>query len=166
MNAAIEAARAGEQGRGFAVVAEEVRKLAEQSALAATKITEMINVNRSDIGSAVTAMDAGAKGALAGIQVVNTAGEVFGRISALIREMQGAVHEATVSFPNIVNGNEQISSSICRVNEISRAISAEAQTVSAATQQEAAAVEEIAGASQEMARMAQEMQSAIAHFKV
>ncbi len=38
LNAAIEAARAGEQGRGFAVVAEEVRKLAEQSSEAVSKI--------------------------------------------------------------------------------------------------------------------------------
>lgn len=42
LNAAIEAARAGEHGKGFAVVAEEVRKLAEQSSDAVSKIQENV----------------------------------------------------------------------------------------------------------------------------
>src|SRR5438552_10656245 len=51
LNAAIEAEKAGEYGRGFAVVATEIRRLADQAAVATYDIEQLVK----DIQSAVTA---------------------------------------------------------------------------------------------------------------
>jgi methyl-accepting chemotaxis protein len=53
LNASIEAVRVGEAGKGFAVVAEEIRKLADHSKEAVSKINE-VTTNVSDaVGSVV-----------------------------------------------------------------------------------------------------------------
>ncbi|MBQ3421370.1 MAG: hypothetical protein IJH34_06815 [Romboutsia sp.] len=53
LNASIEAARAGDAGRGFSVVADEVKKLAEQSHVAANKIKYIIEDVKLDVHEAV-----------------------------------------------------------------------------------------------------------------
>ena len=75
LNAAIEAARAGEQGRGFAVVADEVRGLAERTALATVKIEEMISAIQGETGGAIDAMDAALPQVESGVSLAREAAE-------------------------------------------------------------------------------------------
>ena len=58
LNATIEAARAGESGRGFAVVAQEVKKLAESTTSATSRIAETVHAIRDSLGATVRGFEA------------------------------------------------------------------------------------------------------------
>ena len=57
LNAAIEAEKAGEHGRGFSVVSYEIRRLADQTAVATLDIEQMVQKMQASVASGVAEMD-------------------------------------------------------------------------------------------------------------
>jgi len=57
INAAIEAEKAGEAGRGFLVVAREIRRLADQTAVATLDIEQMVRQMQDAVSAGVMEMD-------------------------------------------------------------------------------------------------------------
>jgi methyl-accepting chemotaxis protein WspA len=57
LNAAIEAEKAGEYGRGFTVVATEIRRLADQTAVATLDIEQMVQEMQTAVSAGVMEMD-------------------------------------------------------------------------------------------------------------
>ena len=57
LNAAIEAEKAGQNGQGFSVVAREIRRLADQTALATFDIEQIVSDMQSSVAGGVIEMD-------------------------------------------------------------------------------------------------------------
>jgi methyl-accepting chemotaxis protein len=166
LNAAIEAARAGENGRGFAVVAGEIRKLAEQSGIAAGEIVERIQQIQTDTDNAVHAMSEGAMSVDLGIRKVRETGAVFQDIAAMIDEVSTQSQEVSSIIEQVNAGSQNMVEMLDRITQISEQSAANTQQVAASAEEQNASMEEVSASADELSRMAQELQDAVSKFKL
>jgi methyl-accepting chemotaxis protein len=99
LNAAIEAEKAGEYGRGFTVVAREVRRLADQTAVAALDIDGMITEMQHSVQAGVAEISGFAESVRANVQTVARISTQMGQI---ITQMQ-------TLLPRFADVNEAVS---------------------------------------------------------
>jgi len=180
LNAAIEAARAGEQGKGFAVVADEVRKLAERSALATQEIGALIDSVRTGVEEAVEAMDVSTEQVTEGATRSQEAGSALEKIMDTTLRVSEATEANREAVEDMVKGAEMVSMSITTVASVSEEnaasaeemsatteeVSASTQTVTASTEQASASVQQVSAAAQQLNSMASELNALVSKFKV
>jgi methyl-accepting chemotaxis protein len=120
LNAAIEAEKAGEGGAGFAVVAREIRRLADQSALATMEIEQMVEAMQEAVSSGVAQTreltDAMDHGIHASDSISGQFGDIIQRVESMAPRYE-AVHEG---MQNQSEGAQQISDAMWQLTEMGR----------------------------------------------
>lgn len=161
LNASIEAARAGDAGLGFSVVAVEIRKLAEQSKNATTKIDSLISDVQSEVENAISMTNENNNSVNVGLDVINSAGEIFARILSAINEITRYSNSVSDNVQEIYKNSQNVVSSISETKQASEVISKAAHDVVAASQEGNATLEEINAIAEKLYNMSTVLKNSI-----
>jgi methyl-accepting chemotaxis protein WspA len=120
LNAAIEAEKAGEYGRGFAVVATEIRRLADQTAVATFDIEQMVKEMLSAVSAGVMGMDKFSEEVRRGVAEVHQVGAQLGQIIQQVQALTPRFEVVNEGMQAQSTGAQQISDALAQLGEAAR----------------------------------------------
>ena len=99
-------------------------------------------------------------------EVVNRAGEAFGKSDGRVNELYGHIQTSIESINHATASSQHVMESVQKVRSVATEVTDQAQTVSASTEEQSSVMHQITDASLSLANMAQKLQEEIAKFKV
>jgi methyl-accepting chemotaxis protein WspA len=152
LNAAIEAEKAGEYGLGFAVVAMEIRRLADQTAVATYDIEKMVKEMQSAVAAGVMGMDKFSEEVRRGVEEIR-------QVSTQLAQI---IHQVQTLTPRFQTVNEGMQSQATGAQQISETLT----QLSEAAHQTAESLRQSNMAIEQLNEAARGLQAAVARFKL
>lgn len=152
INAAIEAEKAGEYGRGFLVVAREIRRLADQTAVATLDIENMVRQMQDAVSAGVMHMDKFSEEVRIGVARI---AELSGQMGQIIEE----VHTLSDRFRLV---NEGVRNQALGADQINDAMT----QVTAVTQQTRVSIDEFKQSTEHLRSSVDSINQEVGQFKV
>jgi methyl-accepting chemotaxis protein WspA len=152
LNAAIEAEKAGEYGMGFAVVAREIRRLADQTAVATLDIENMVKEMQSAVSTGVMEMDKFSKEVSRGIEDIRNISYQLAQIIQQVQSLTPRFDAVNRGMDAQSDGAQQISEAMLQLSE--------------ASIQTAEALREINGSISQLNEASQGLRQQISSFKI
>ncbi len=152
LNAAIEAEKAGEYGVGFAVVATEIRRLADQTAVATWDIEQMVKEMQSAVSAGVMGMEKFSEEVRHGVDDVRQVGSQLAHIIEQVEALIPRFEEVNEGMASQAQGGQQIRDAIIQLSE--------------SAQQTADSLRQSNGAIMQLNEAAQRLQEGASNFQV
>jgi methyl-accepting chemotaxis protein WspA len=152
LNAAIEAEKAGEYGLGFAVVAMEIRRLADQTAVATYDIEKMVKEMRSAVSAGVMGMDKFSEEVRRGVDEIR-------QVSTQLAQVIHQVQTLTPRFQTVNEGMQSQATGALQISETLTQLSEAAHQTAESLRQSNQAIEQLNEA-------ARGLQSSVTRFKL
>ena len=123
LNAAIEAEKAGEYGLGFSVVAREVRRLADQTAVATLDIDQMVKEMQSSVSAGVMEMDKFTEHMRQGSETVHNISTQLGSIIEHVQELTEQFETVRQGMNTQASGAQQINNAMGQLTDAAQSTS-------------------------------------------
>ncbi|BAO44400.1 HAMP domain-containing methyl-accepting chemotaxis protein [Thiolapillus brandeum] len=143
LNAAIEAEKAGEYGVGFSVVASEIRRLADQTAVATWDIEQMVRDMQEAVSASVQGVDQFSQDVRQGVGQVR---DISAELALVMEKIQGLIP----SFQQVESGMQSHIASSAQIDEAIQQLNDAAQESVQSIRQSTQAIAELNEAAQRL----------------
>ena len=117
LNAAIEAEKAGDYGRGFSVVATEIRRLADQTAVATHDIEQTVKEIQSAVSAGVMGMDKFSEEVRRGMEEIQRIGDQLSQVIQHVQALAPRCEAVNEGMQAQATGAEQITEALAQLSQ-------------------------------------------------